>query len=99
MFISGELNMAGLRVCCFVLCNLQNEIRFHITFHAKLEAANSSNNALPLYDKLAKIYGVDRAMGDKAETATEMRATKKASQPQCVDSIIEVDMSLLILSM
>ena len=79
-------------MCCFVLFNLQNALCFHITFQAKLEATKYRNKAFPLYDKLAEVYGVDKAIRDKAGTIVEMRAKQKASQPQYVDSTEEVDM-------
>lgn len=42
---------------------------------------------MPFYDKLAQLYGQDRASGDNAETAAEIREKRARLQSETVDDI------------
>lgn len=60
-----------------------------IKFLAKPEAADWRNKPILFYDKLAQLFGKDRATGEHAETSTEIRARKVRNNGNMYPETIE----------
>ncbi|XP_057447630.1 uncharacterized protein LOC130739377 [Lotus japonicus] len=63
---------------------------------SKPKAANCRNTSLPHYEAMVTLYGNDRATGEEAETASEMRKRlNSTTESDIFDSIDDIDDGIL----